>query len=102
MTRGRNEYYDATLQLRPYDEEVINYVKRHMELNQVSIAKETKTKYGVDLNITSKKFAVQIGKKLKSRFGGTIKLSKSVLKFGKSASRNLFRVTVCFRLTKPL
>ena len=93
------EYYESKLQLRPYNEEVLDYVKKRIKnRNDVSIAKEIKVKTGVDLFLTSNKFALILGKQLKKSFKGEVKTSRKLFSMSKITSKQLWRVTVCFRL----
>jgi len=93
------EYYESKLQIRPYNQEVIDYVKKRVkERNDVSIAKETKLKTGIDIHLTSNKFALILGKKLKKAFKGEVKTSKKLFSVSRMTSKKLYRITVCFRL----
>lgn len=103
MIYSTDNYYESTLQLRPYNKEVFDFVINEISKNnRVLISKQTKIKYGIDLKLTSRKFTVQIGKKLKNKFGGTLKFSKTLYGVNKQTSRRVYRITVCFRLAKPL
>ena len=48
-------------------------------------------------NISSNKFARALGKKMKKSFKGVLKESKKLFGRDKMKSRDLYRVTVCFR-----
>ncbi len=93
------EYYESKLQLRPYNEKVLYFLKKKIEeRNDVSIAKETILKTGVDLYLSSNKFALILGKQLKKYFKGEVKISRKLFSMSKITSKQLWRVTVCFRL----
>lgn len=102
MIYSNDSYYEAILQLRPYDKKVLDFVKSEIEKSNCLISKEEKKKYGVDLRLTSKYFAMRLSRKLKNRFPGMIKLSRKVYGINKKTSKRLFRLTVCFRLKKDL
>ncbi len=103
MIYSNDNYYEAILQLRPYNKRVLNYVKEQINLDKNAlISREFKKKYGVDLKLTSKFFAMRIGRKLKSRFGGTIKISRTLYGVHRQTSKRLYRLTVCFRLPEPV
>jgi len=97
MIYTKNGYYEAKLQLRPYDKEILDYAKKQIDENNVLISKEIKLKQGIDLYLTSRKFAVILAKKLKKVFGGETKVSKTLYSVDRLTSKNIYRVTVCFR-----
>ena len=94
----KDGYYEAILQLRPLDKKVLDYVYSQIIKNNVAIAKEVELKEGFDLYISSSKFAIMLGKKLKKRFPGTVKTSRTLFTQNKLTSKRVYRVTVCFRL----
>jgi NMD protein affecting ribosome stability and mRNA decay len=95
---SKDGYYEAKLQLRHYNKEVLDFVIKQLKENNVKIGKEVKLKTGIDLYLSSRKFTTQIAKKLKRRFKGTVKVSKKLFSFDKLKSKKVYRVTVCFRL----
>lgn len=100
MIYSKGPYYEAILQLRPYNKKVLDYVKSEIEKNNVLISKEEIKKYGVDLKLTSKSFVLDISRRLKRKFLGTIKLSRKLYGRNKKTGKTVFRLTVCFRLKK--
>lgn len=65
----QNQYYEGILQLRNPNEETINFIRNQFKNNtKVWIAKEEKQKTGIDYYISSNKFLLKLGKKLKSQF----------------------------------
>ena len=93
------EYYESKLQLRPYDKKVLDYVKKKIEKRKdVFISKEIKLKTGIDLYLSSNKFALILGKQLKKSFKGEVKISRKLFSVSKTTSKKIYRVTVCFRL----
>ncbi|MFH1637942.1 MAG: NMD3-related protein [Candidatus Woesearchaeota archaeon] len=96
---SKNQYFEAVLQLRPYDEEVLKAVEKMVaEREGVFISKVVKQKTGLDLYLSSQKFAQIIGKKLKKRFNGELKLSRTLFTRNRLTSKDIYRVTVLFRL----
>ena len=94
-----SNYYEAILQLRPFSEELINFViKRIEERKNVFITKEVPLKTGIDLYLTDQRFARSLGKKLKKSFKGKLILSRKLHTRDRQSSKNIYRVTICFRL----
>jgi len=96
-----SEYYQAIIQLRPADKDLINFVERRIEKSKNSwISKIVYLKNGIDYYISSNKMARQIGKQLKMNFDGELKESTKLYSRDRLSSKDLHRVTVCFRLRK--
>jgi len=92
-------YYEGTLQLRNPNKEVINFIKNQFKNNEkVHIAKHEKLKTGIDFYISSNRFLLSLGKKLKKSFKGELKTSRKLHSKNKITSKDVYRVTVCFRL----
>ena len=98
------DYFEAILQIRPKNKEVLDFVKKQVEKRENTwIAKQQELKYGVDLYISSRKFAIILGRKLKKTFDGELKVTKSLFTRDRQTSKNIYRVTVLFRVkTKVL
>lgn len=96
------EYFQAIIQLRPYDQGLLDFVERRIEKSDAWISKRIRLKTGVDLYLSSNKVARQIGKVLKKVFKGELKESRKLYSRDKQTSKNIYRVTVCFRLRKDL
>jgi NMD protein affecting ribosome stability and mRNA decay len=92
-------YYEAILQLRPYNDELMKFVLGQIEERKnVHIAKQVKLKTGVDIYISDQRFTQALGKKLKKRFKGKVIKSKKIHTVNRLTSKKVYRVTVCFRL----
>lgn len=91
-------YYEAILQLRPADKKVLDFTKKRVKKNNVSITKIEKLKTGIDLYLTSKRFAMSLGRKLKRNFKGKLIVTKKLHTVDKMTSKKVYRITVCFRL----
>ena len=93
------DYYQAIIQLRPADPEVIRFLENSIANNgAVWIAKKIRLKTGIDYYISSNKFARSLGKKMKKSFKGVLKESTKLYSRDKHTSKDLHRVTICFRL----
>tara|TARA_Y100000310_G_scaffold345498_1_gene465670 strand:+ start:14623 stop:14940 length:318 start_codon:yes stop_codon:yes gene_type:complete len=99
---SKDNYFQSILQLRPNNQEVLDFVEKQLINNNIKIGKEVKRKEGVDLYLSNKNFTVSLGKKLKRRFQGELKLSKSIFTKSRITSKDVYRVTILFRLSKPL
>lgn len=95
-----NSYYEAILQLRNPNKELINCVLNALKKNKsVFISKEVSYKNGADFYISSQKFAHQLGKTLKKSFKkGELIESKKLHSCDRQSSRLVYRRTVLFRL----
>ena len=93
-------YYEAKIQLRPFNEELIRFVINAIDKNdKIRISKVTQLKTGVDIYVSSRKVAAIIGKKLKKHFrGGKLLVTKTLFSRDRQTSKNIYRVTVLFRL----
>ena len=92
-------YYEAILQLRPADKEILKFVSTQVEKQKekVSVAKVVELKTGVDIYLTSQRFALALGRKLKKNFKGELKITRSLHKISRITSKKIYRLTVCFR-----
>lgn len=91
-------YYEAVIQIRPRDKEVLNYVRNQIRKKKsVQISREDFFKYGIDIYVTDQKFARNLGQKLKKVFKGELKITKSIHTKNRQTSREVYRGTVLFR-----
>jgi nonsense-mediated mRNA decay protein 3 len=91
-------YFEAIIQLRPLKEEVFNFIVNHIDnRNDCEITQTKKLKTGIDIYVTSQKFARALGKKLKKTFKGTLKSTRSLHTQSRQTGKRLYRVTVLFR-----
>lgn len=96
----KNQYYEGVIQLRPSDPEVIHFIENQIRKRKgvVFISKVVKQKTGVDLYISSQRFARNLGEKLKKSFKGELKITSTIFSKNRITSREIFRATVLFRL----
>ncbi|MBU0929825.1 MAG: hypothetical protein KJ623_02030 [Nanoarchaeota archaeon] len=91
-------YYEAKIQLRPFNREIYDYIIKEIEKRKnVFIAKKIEKKYGIDIYITSNSFAMALGKKLKHKFKGELKISRALFCTDRLTSKLLYRITILFR-----
>lgn len=94
-----NQYFEGVLQLRNCTEEVLDFIAGTIEKEKgVWIAKEVKTKEGIDLYISSNKFLKRIGKMLKEKFHGIVKSSSKLHTRDRQTGKKIYRGTVLFRM----
>ncbi|MBI2499458.1 hypothetical protein HYV88_04415 [Candidatus Woesearchaeota archaeon] len=93
------DYYQAKIQIRPYNEEIVRFINNQVRKDKnVFVSKILRYKNGVDFFVSSNKFARIVGKKLKKSFKGELIESVKLHTRDRIKSKNLYRVTVCFRL----
>jgi len=93
------DYWEAKIQLRPATEEILRFIKNRIkEREGVFISKTEELKdEGVDIYLSSQKYAQTIARGLKKSFGGEIKISRTLHTQHKMTSKRIYRVTVLFR-----
>lgn len=93
-----SNYYEAIIQLRPLKQSILDFIITDIKKrDDVKITKIEKLKTGIDLYLTSQRFARALGKKLKKSFKGELKTSRSLHSTDRNTSKKLYRVTVLFR-----
>lgn len=103
MIYTNNRYYEGILQIRPNDKHVLDYVKEEIEkAGNVFISKEIVKKFGTDLYLSNKFFLSQLSNKLRKKFQGKVTRSRSLYKTSRITSKQVTRLTICFRLAKGL
>lgn len=95
----REQRCEAIVQLRPYNQELIDFVKNQIAKKPgVFISKEVPLKEGIDFHITSHKIIRNLVTQLKKQFKGEVKLSKKLVTFDRAGGKRIHRVTLLFRL----
>ena len=98
-----NQYYEAILQIRPEKKEILDFIKEHLNKRKnVFISKTIYHKTGSDIYLSSQKFTKSLGNQLKKRFKGELKITRSLYGISKKTGKTVYRLTVLFRLKKPL
>tara|TARA_Y100000310_G_scaffold167610_2_gene167547 strand:+ start:32398 stop:32715 length:318 start_codon:yes stop_codon:yes gene_type:complete len=94
-----SNYFEATIQLRPKSPVLLEFVVNEVEKRKDVFISEVKTcKTGFDVLISSQRFARSLGKKMKDRFKGELKVTKTLFSRDRQSSKTLYRATVLFRL----
>lgn len=92
-----DKYYQAIIQIRPKDKEILAYVRKQVKGKGAEISKEVYHKFGIDVYVTDQKVARNIGQKLKKAFKGELKISKTIFTRDRQTSKDVYRGTVLFR-----
>ncbi len=95
-----NQYFEGVLQLRNCNKEILDFITETIgrEKGNVWVAKEVKTKEGIDLYISSNKFLKRIGKMLKEKFHGIVKSTSKLHTRDRQTGKKVYRGTVLFRM----
>lgn len=94
-------YFEAVIQLRPYNDEVFDFIQHEMKKYgpTIFISRILKLKTGIDIYISSQKFARMMGQLMKKKFkNGTLLITEKFHTWDRLRSRKLSRATVLFRL----
>ena len=95
------KYFEGILQIRNHTDELLEYIRKKVETDKKAIiTKELKVMGGVDLYFSSQRYLRSLGKHLKDRFTGDMKMTRSLHTISRSTGKRLYRVTVLFRLLK--
>ncbi|MFC1741400.1 NMD3-related protein [Nanoarchaeota archaeon] len=96
--KAGTEYFEGTLQLRNVGKDVVDYVRKDIVDNQVSVAKEIVKGKNVDMKLSSAKYLRALGKRLQQRFNGELTISSKLFTRNKMTSKEVHRVTVLFKI----
>ena len=97
-------YYEAIVQLRSQEGDVgeathfVLEAAKSKSLEGVFISKKKKVATGLDLYLSSNRFAIEVGRQLFREFGGELKISRKLFSQHRQTSRILYRMTVLFRM----
>ncbi len=92
-------YFEGVLQLRNPHEEVIRMIRNQINKNPgVFVAKEIPQPEGMDLYFSSNQFLLSLGRRLKKSYQGELKVTRRIYTVDRMTSKNIYRVTVLFRL----
>ncbi|MBI2574285.1 hypothetical protein HYV82_00170, partial [Candidatus Woesearchaeota archaeon] len=95
-----NKYYESVLQLRSLREDIAAFVESEISRSRskgVFVSSRERVKDGIDYYLSSNKFAVGLGRKLRKRFSGYLKVSRRIFSRDRQTSRDLYRITVLYR-----
>lgn len=94
-----NDYFEGILQLRAPTEEVLAFIDSEMTKHgKVRISKTKRVADGVDMYVTDQRFLQNLGRRLKDRFSGQLKVAPRLFSKDHMTSRNIYRVNVLFRM----
>jgi NMD protein affecting ribosome stability and mRNA decay len=92
------KYFEGTLQLRETSPEVREYVHNITRADdKATITQEKRVPGGIDMLFSSMHYLQALGKKLKQKFPGELKITKKLFSQSRETSKVLYRVTVLFR-----
>lgn len=96
-----NQYYEAKLQIRPKNDEVLKFVLKQVENNKknIFISKIVELKTGHDIYLSCRKFAISLGKQMKKKFHYKVKLSRTLFSRSHLTSKAIYRVTVLIKVS---
>ena len=89
-------YFEATLQLRLINKEIIDYVENQFRKAHIPIVDSGEVKNGMDYKVADKRFTRALGKKLRQRYGGQVKETATL--HTKIKGKDAYRVTVLYRM----
>jgi NMD protein affecting ribosome stability and mRNA decay len=99
------QYFEAILQLRNQKSnsferalETIYEETKSKSRPDIFISKAEKVKGGVDIYLSSKKFARDLGKKMNEKFGGEMFQSPRLFSRDRQSSKDIYRLNVLVRL----
>ncbi len=99
MEATDSNYYQGILQLRNIGNEVVEFAINEIKKDESAyVSQVKKSANGVDIYISRQKFLRSLGNRLQKRFGGQIVVSRRLHTRDKLTSRDLYRVSVLFRL----
>ena len=99
MEQHIQDYFEGILQIRDGSKELLTWVhNRIIADGRARIAKEKKVTNGIDLYLSDQHYLQNLGRKIKERFTGILKVSKRLHTMDKMTSKHVYRVTVLFKV----
>src|SRR3990172_9559423 len=93
------QYFEGVLQLRNFTPEVLAWVRKRTVLDKRAvISKEARVPGGVDVYFTDQHYMQALGKKLRERWQGEYKVSYRLHTMSHLTSKELYRITILFRM----
>ncbi|HLC19878.1 MAG TPA: NMD3-related protein [Candidatus Nanoarchaeia archaeon] len=90
-------YFEATLQIRVIDQHIVDFAYKDIEKHGIIATKEKWLPNGVDVSVSSRKYAQQLGKTLQQKFGGLLKMTARIFTRDRQSSKDVYRITVLFK-----
>ena len=94
---SNNNYYEGILQLRNCREEVDDYIAELIKKSKAFVSRIVPHKNGHDIYISDQHFLQNLGRKLRTRFGGRLVISQKLHTMDRQRSKRLYRITVLYR-----
>jgi NMD protein affecting ribosome stability and mRNA decay len=99
MKERPKDYFEGILQIRYGNPELLKWVHARIKADgRALVAKEKKVTNGVDVYISSQHYLQNLGRQIKKRFIGILKVSRRLHTTDKMTSKLLYRVTVLFKV----
>ncbi len=99
MKEQIKDYFEGILQIRDGNAELLNWIRDRIKSDgKARIAKEKKVTNGVDLYLSEQHYLQNLGRKIKEKFTGILKISMRQHTTDKMTSKLLYRVTVLFKV----
>lgn len=93
------DYYEAIIQVRPKNIEVHNFIRDHVNAREnCRISKEDILKGGIDFYLSSQRYALALGKKIREKFKTKNLISRQLYSINRNTSRKVYRVTILIRM----
>lgn len=90
-------YFEAIIQLRNTAPNIVDFVFHAADERDIRVSKVKWMRNGVDLFVSDRKFARQMGKILQEKFGGMVKTSAAIFTRDRMSGKEVHRVTVLFK-----
>jgi len=94
--QSQTAYFEAVLQLRHPTLEIERFIDSSLEKDKVHIAHKEQEKDGFDYYLASQHFAQNLGERLKTRFGGTLKITERLFTQNHLTSKLVYRVSIYY------
>jgi NMD protein affecting ribosome stability and mRNA decay len=93
------DYFEGMLQVRYGNQDLLAWIHNRIKADgRATVAKEKKVTNGVDVYISDQHYLQNLGRQLKQKFAGILKVSKRLHTMDKMTSRHLYRITVLFKV----
>ncbi len=93
-------YYEAKLQVRPKDQQLLEFVNSKIKKSDIKIIDKNELKEGYDIYINSANFAIKIGKLFRNKYKIKPKISKSLTGEDKTAGKRVYKLTVLLKINQ--
>ncbi len=90
-----SEYYEAILQLRDVEDEVIDFVDDEIDRKNIPLAKIKKVTNGYDYYLGNSNLTKNLGKTLQEKYGGEFVVTATL--FTRKEGKPVYRLTILFR-----